>query len=141
MDAGERAANLMIAGSGRLGLVAQLYEFVYERTDSFESQGACREYVADALYLVGAVAKGGKCEWPRNRSLLLALFKEKPALFARLRPYLVLTAPECACGIRLRLKNVRYLSGKVETRGFCRNKGCSYSHVHGFVGQCAGIPK
>jgi len=85
----------MTGGKGpaadKLHLVAQVYEFVCQRTESFEDAPDGEPYVADALYLVGAIAKGTKCEWPRSRPLVRDIAKERPALFGGLSPYLTLT--------------------------------------------------
>jgi len=106
----------------RLEIIRELYDFLYQATESFEE--GFDDLGADALYLIGAVAKGTRCEWPRNRTLLRMLAEDKPKLFKALRNYLVLTVPECeTCGSRLRPGSRR--RGEMEDEGYCTNRRCS----------------
>jgi hypothetical protein len=96
----------------RTNLIVRLYDWLYASTSSFEE--GFDELGADALYLIGAIAKGTCCEWPSNRAFVRMLRSEYPEAHA-IWKFIVLTEPECPVhGSRLNRK------------GFCPRKDCPY---------------
>ena len=52
-----------------LALMRDVYDFLLYETESFEEQNIG----SDAFYLMGAIMKGTKCEWPPGRPIVTLL--------------------------------------------------------------------
>ena len=62
-------------GHTKLSLIGELYDVLFAKAESFEDD----HLGADGLYLVGAIVKDGKCEWPADRPIVMLLKEFLPA--------------------------------------------------------------
>lgn len=96
----------------KTGLIAQLYDWLYATTSKFEE--GMSEFGPDGLHLIGAIAKGRRCKWPDNRTLVRMLRDQYPESHPVWQS-IILTEPACPlCESRL------------NQRGYCRKKDCPY---------------
>lgn len=54
----------------KLKMLAELYTFVFDAVESFESEDRIG---ADLAYLMGAIVRGERCQWYADRPLLYIL--------------------------------------------------------------------